>query len=377
MSNQDNNCPNCRSSKNIKFGKTKSGSPRYKCKDCSKTWTVSGKMNYKPPMHYIAGLYFNGCSIRELVPIYKSSPHRINTKIREFLNDTPHWEVFLDHKFPILNSELIYLTGQNFSCNCEHDDCNNNYLAMAVDAQSSLILGYEISISNEDKIWDRLFKRMSERGIKCQRFLSKGNPRVTKAIDNYYPESNQQISVLRTLRNKEISCCLDNNPKNANLIEDIEDIYSNFEDRSLELLSDLNFGMSFKKFLEHNSDEFFTKLRERCGTKTTKKIENLADNFKERFERFHMIKCEPYPLVNGWVSFNMLDLNQNGFNRLMLFNKNYDPDSFASFTDEKSTENAIFDPKAFLIESAIRILQLPLNRVSIKNITKKEILSFA
>jgi hypothetical protein len=221
-------CPSCQSEQIIKFGKTKSGSPRFKCKVCSKTWTESLKKKDKPPMHSIVGLYFDGKSTRDLVPIYKSSPHRINTKIREFLNDTPHWESYLDNKIPNLKSELIYLTGQNFSCNCEDDDCNNNFLAMAVDAHSSLILGYEISISNKDDVWDKLFARLSERNIKCNRFISNGDKTITDTIDTYFPDSSHQIAVVRSLRNKEISCCLDNNPKNSNLIEDIGEIYSFF-----------------------------------------------------------------------------------------------------------------------------------------------------
>lgn len=370
-----NICPKCNSQKIIKFGKTKSGSARFKCKVCSKTWTQSSKKDEKPPMHLIVGKYFDGASIRDLVPLYKSSPHRINSKIREYLSITPHWESFIDSKFSEIESEMIYLTGQNFSCNCEHDDCNNNYLAMAVDAHSSFILGYEISISNKTDVWDKLFERLSERNIKCKRFISNGGKDIDDSIKKYYPDSEIQVSVLRTLRNKEIACCLDNNPKNTDLIEDVDDIYKIFSNQNLvEIISE---SKNLKSFLNDNSDRFFSLLRQKCGTKIAKKIENLSDNFKERFERFRMVKCEPYPLVNGWVAYNMLHINSYGFNRLMLFKQDHDRETFASFMNEKELEENKFNLDEFVLESSARFLQLPLNRVSIKNISPHQILSFA
>jgi hypothetical protein len=90
-----------------------------------------------------------------------------------------------------------------------------------------------------------------------------------------------------------------------------------------------------------------------------------------------MIKCEPYPLVNGWVAYNMLKINEHGFNRLMLFMQKSDTDSFATFTDGLESDNPEFNHEEFIYDFSIRLLQLPLNRVPLKNISAHEILSFA
>ena len=68
-----NNCIYCKSENVIKHGKTRSGDPRYRCKDCEKTWVKGIKLYKKPDISAIAESYLLGFSIRDLVPFFKSS----------------------------------------------------------------------------------------------------------------------------------------------------------------------------------------------------------------------------------------------------------------------------------------------------------------
>lgn len=358
MSEKKISCIKCNSDKVLKHGKTSSGLPRYKCKNCKKTWTV-GKVNQdRPNMDKIVSMYFDGHSIRDLVPIYKSSPHRINTKIREFLGSCPDWQTYLDSLIPDHKSNLILLTGINFSCNCEHDDCNNNYLAIAVDAVSSIILSFQISIDNKPDVWEKLLANISDREIKTENFIFNGSKDISNAIRNYYPDAKTHISILKKIRRKEIINNLDNKAQTKLLIKQTIEHYNKYDNKSLESYL-ASYNTSFDELLNSKEKEFLIELKKSINN-LKNNIDLLIEDFKERFERFHMLKCEPYPIVNGWVAYHMLKKIDNEFNRLSFYKSIPDDSNFEKFTNNvKPSEVKLDKPEFFSYQMGKNLLSIP------------------
>ena len=166
-----NNCIYCKSENVIKHGKTRSGDPRYRCKDCEKTWVKGIKLYKKPDISAIAESYLLGFSIRDLVPFFKSSPHRINLKIREFLDKTQNWEKFLDKSSEVRNIDVIYLQGIRFQCSYNSPENNEMFVAFAIEGLSSNIIGYEIGYDNDEEVWSKLLERLSKREYNIKTFL--------------------------------------------------------------------------------------------------------------------------------------------------------------------------------------------------------------
>ena len=79
------NCIFCNSLNVIKFGKTNSGSRRLKCKSCGKTWVDNKIIIDRPEKYQLVEKYFDGNSVRQLVPFYHSSPQKVNKTIIVFL----------------------------------------------------------------------------------------------------------------------------------------------------------------------------------------------------------------------------------------------------------------------------------------------------
>ena len=145
MSNTKNPpCQYCRSRKVIKHGKTSTGNPRFRCRVCGKTWVLERNDPVRPHISDVTEAYLYGRTCRDLVSIYRSSPLRINQKIREFLNGCPRWEDYLDATVKNHEPRVVQLFGRTFSCSCNNSKSNTMFLAIAVDALSSLIVCFEI-----------------------------------------------------------------------------------------------------------------------------------------------------------------------------------------------------------------------------------------
>ena len=76
------NCISCNSTNVIKHGKTATGSPRLRCHDCGKTFSIKEDDLPRLEIWKVADFYLSGKSYRDLVKLYQSSPRRLNQKIR-------------------------------------------------------------------------------------------------------------------------------------------------------------------------------------------------------------------------------------------------------------------------------------------------------
>jgi hypothetical protein len=356
-------CIFCKKDEVIKFGKTKSGSKRLKCKNCNKTWVDDKVLIERPEKHLLVEKYYEGDSVRKLVPFYHSSPQKINKTIRTFLSEAPNWLDYIDNIGLNKTHNVVYLIGQNFSCNCDHDDCNNNYLAIAVDAVSSFILSYEISISHTDDVWDKLISNLSERDIQIESFISKIDENISSSISKFYPESKQFTNVLKASRQKEINCYLNKLPIKNRLINDAIKMYDLLDNKSLEHYLNKLHKTSFGEYITDLQEDFFTEIEKRCEQTKESYNDVLVSDFKDRFEKFHMVKCEPTPLINGWIAYNMLKKLECGFSRFDYYKQIPNKLTFKDFSDNNiKIKNNIkdIDIKRFSLEMGTRLIQIPI-----------------
>lgn len=359
---KNSNCIFCNSLEVIKFGKTNSGNRRLKCKSCGKTWVDNKVLIDRPEKYELVEKYFDGSSIRQLVPFYHSSPQKVNKTIREFLSESPNWEDYIDSLGLNKNHNLVYLIGQNFSCNCEHDDCNNNFLALAVDAMSSFVLSYEISISNTNDVWEKLIQKMNNRNIKVEAFISKIDDVISQSISEYYPESKHFTNVVKAMRQKEITCYLNKLPIKKRLVFDAVKMYDTLDNKSLDKYLSKYQKTSFSDCLNVYQQEFIEEIEKRCQITKESPNDTLLNDFKDRFEKFHMVKCEPTPLINGWIAYNMLKKQQCDFSRFDFYKQSPSNATFKDFSVNKLpklTSYKDIDIKKFAFETGARLVQLP------------------
>jgi len=360
-------CKYCESSLIIKYGKTSSGAKRYKCKKCNKTWVDnSHQANEKPPIYQLVEKYLDKESFRELVPFYKSSPLRINQKIREFLENVPNWEQYLDSVITNHQPQIIYFIGETFSCHVEGKSDNNKFLALAIDGLSSMVLAYEIGESNTEQLWEKLIKRLNTRNINVYTFVSSGGWQIVNNIKKYYPDSIHRINFAKSYRNKEISCCLYKLPSKTKLIIDVINMYNSLDNKNLKQYLEDEIGINFQKYVSRHQAEFIEYLENRFDLAIIR-MENLTAEFKNRFDKFHMVKQDPKPLVNGWIAYNMLcSLNEEKYNRLWFYQFKPSVSNFELFAENQKPEPLPLSKdelKPYILELAYRVLQLPI-RVS-------------
>ncbi len=359
-------CIFCKSTKVIRHGKTTTGNKRYRCRTCGKTWVHEKMESSKPDLSYIVEEYLNGKTCRDLVGFYHSSPLRINQKIREFLDGCPNWEEYLDINIAKHEPKLVYLVGRNFSCSCKGSGSTSNtmFLAMAIDALSTVVLGYQIGPKDEIRVWDELLTRMNTRNIACQTFMTNGSKHIDEAVGKIYPESTIRIYYHRAFRDKEITCCLDRFPINHKLINDSLKAYEGLKDQTLNSYLKQNYDMRLKDVLNSNADQFIRRIKERIENRPKIRIEGLVSAFQVRFEKFHMLKDDPTPLVNGWITKWMLETLDFGFSRMSVYMQVPARTLFKNFSCGQKPvilklEEDNRELKAFVIEVAARSLQIP------------------
>jgi hypothetical protein len=358
-------CPYCNSEKSIKHGKTSTGSPRYRCQTCCRTWVDKANYYNKPDLAKISEQYLNGSTFRELAPVFHTSPLRINQKIRSFLHGCPNWEDYLDTCINIHKPSLIYLVGKEFSASKKLTGSNSMYLALAVDALSTVVLGFQIAEKDSINIWSKLLARLHERKVICNNFMSNGSKFSELAINEFYPNSNIRIFYNKAYRDKELYCCVNRLPINYKLVNDAVRACDNLKSDSFaKYLKKIN-APAITEFVKQSPELFIKRLKERLDNRPKIRVEGLINGFRERFEKFHMIKTEPEPLINGWLSKWMLQELDFGFNRLSIYLNLPCSSSFKDFScgniptvqvlhkDSKKLNN-------FAIEIATRNLQLPI-----------------
>lgn len=357
-------CVFCKSQKVIKHGKTSTGNRRYRCRVCGKTWVQEKMETVRPDLPDIVELYLKGRTYRDLVSIYHSSPLRINQKIREFLEGCPDWEDYLDSCIDKHEPRLIYLVGKEFSCACKGAKSNKMYLALAVDALSTVVIGYEIDVKESKTVWLHLLDRLNCRGVLCPTFMAIGSKFIEEAVETVFPYSNLRIFFHKAHRDKEIMCCLSRFPMNNKLINDALKAYDSLKNKNLSrYLKTIN-ERRIKDVLLASHEQFIKRLSDRMENRVKTRIDGLTANFQARFEKFHMLKGDPKPLINGWIAQMMLTRMNVGFSRLSLYLQIPSSTSFKGFSCGNKPQMLFLQEdspllKTFVIEIVARGLQIP------------------
>lgn len=361
-------CIYCQSESVIKHGKTRSGDPRFRCKECEKTWVKGIVLYNKPDISAIAESYLLGHSIRELVPFYKSSPHRINTKIRAFLGQTQSWESFLDKSSEVRNTDVVYLQGVRFNCSFNSPDENEMYVAFAIEGLSSNIIGFEIAEDNTEEVWSKLIERLSQRNYNIKTFLTRDIKAVETPVYENFKDSRVKLYLHKLNRDKEMAnrcCLLENQTLRDKLIDDALKFYSKLDNQSYSSYLKNRFDMDIKSCIKQDCDRFFECMMKNCGTESESRLEQLIVEFQTRFEKFHALKTNPYSIINAWVGLHMLRPMECGFTRYSLYNQLPCKCSFSCFASNHNDEQCEFIPNerelnSFANEVTIRALHLPI-----------------
>ncbi|MCK5741673.1 MAG: hypothetical protein KAH48_05605 [Chlorobi bacterium] len=363
-SSKNPSCIYCKSSKVIKHGKTSNGNSRYRCRSCGKTWVPEKAESVRPDISDIVEAYLNGRTYRDLVSIYHSSPLRINQKIREFMDGCPDWENYIDACVPIHEPRLVHLVGYEFSCSGDGAKDNRMFLALAVDGLSSLVIGFEIATEENSESWERLLARMLKRGFTCTTFMAKGSEAIEVAVKAVFPKSSLLITYHRAYRDNELCCCLSRFAVNNKLINDAVNAYDTFKNHNLvHYLEEIN-QKHMKEILFAYPEMFIKRLCARIDKKEKVRVEGLKSAFQARFEKFHMIKGDPYPLINAWIAKQMLSRLDIGFSRLSLYTQIPSSSSFKNYACGSKPEPLDLREdspllRTFVIEIAARGLQIP------------------
>ncbi|MFP4527069.1 MAG: hypothetical protein ACLFQX_00850 [Candidatus Kapaibacterium sp.] len=357
-------CQFCRSSKVIKHGKTTTGNPRFRCRNCGRTWVLEKNDPVRPDISDITEAYLSGRTCRDLVSIYHSSPLRINQKIREFLEGCPTWEQYLDACHRRHEPRLVNLIGRSFSCACNGSRNNKMFLAMAVDALSSVVLGFEIARSESRAVWLNLLDRMNCRGMICPSFMANGSRQIEEAVRTVYPYANIRINYHRAFRDKELQCCISRLPINNKLINDAVKLYNSLDNNNLMRYLRSHRDRRMQDILFSSQEDFIRRVKERFDNKNRIRTDGLTSAFQTRFEKFHMLKDDPFPVINGWIARWMLNRTDTGFSRLSLYTQLPSTTTFKRYSCGSLPRMMHLDDdspllKTFVIEIAARGLQLP------------------
>jgi predicted Zn finger-like uncharacterized protein len=359
------NCPNCKSSIVVKHGKTKVGSRRYRCKNCGKTFIMDKIDSVKPDLVDIAEAYLNGRTLRDLVSIFHSSPQRINNKIRDFLDDIPLWEDYLDSVVDKHEPKMVYLMGATFPCSCKGSDNNEMYIAVAMDALSSIVLGFELGSKEDYNVWLRLLDRLNCRGLLCPVFISTGQDFIEKAVKTVFPYAQHKISYYKTYKDKELDCCLRRLPINGKLINEAINSFYHIENEALKEYMGHPDEDDLRKILIQSSAHMTYRLRHRLDNRQKNRVEGFMNSLFSRIAKFHMVKADPGPILNGWIANSMLSrLDSSGFSRLSYYLQTPTSTSFKNFscgTKPNPLKLNLDSPQMrnFIIELTVRGLQIP------------------
>ena len=120
-----------------------------------------------------------------------------------------------------------------------------------------------------------------------------------------------------------------------------------------------------KQIVMDSKEVFVKRLQERINQQSSIRFEGLLGAFQKRFEKFHMIKNDPYPIINAWIAWWMLEPLPIGFSRLSLYLQRPCETHFKNFncgTLPHPLSLAVDSPemKTFVVELAVRSLQIPI-----------------
>ncbi len=358
-------CPFCNSLRIIKHGRTSTNNQRYRCRNCQKTWVQTKIEEQIPDFGALTEAYLGGLSYRDLRSIYPNSPSRVNQSIRKYLLDCANWEDYLDASSQEHESRLIHLVGTKFNCSSEDDTENCMFLGMAIDALSTVVLGFEIGKRESLDVWVRLLDRINCRGIICPTFMSYGSKVIEASLKIVFPYASVYSNFTRVHYDKNLRSKLYHAIDNRKLI--LEAINAHKSNRSYHLHNYLVIfkDKRMKDIVLASQDEFINRLTERIRMKYETRFEGLLAAFHKRFEKFHLIHYDPYPIINGWIAWWMLAPLPIGFSRLSLYLQRPHETHFTNFncgTLPKSLDLPLDseEMRTFVIELAVRSLHIPI-----------------
>jgi hypothetical protein len=359
------NCPFCNSSRIIKHGKTSADIQRYRCRFCQKTWVENKITNPPPDYGALTEAYLSGYSYRDLCSLYHSSPIRINQKIREYLEECPSWEDYLDVAANKHEARLIHLVGKKFKCNGSTNKEHCMYLALAIDALSTVVLGFEVGRGDSKEIWIRLLDRMNCRGFVCPTFMSYGLKTIEDALKVVFPYASTYNHYTRACYDKHLKSELYYAPDLKKLILEAINAYKTNQSCQLKDYLVIFKDKGMKEIVWNSKSYFINRLQERINEKPTIRFEGLLRAFQKRFEKFHMIKYDPLPIINGWIAWWMLVPLPIGFSRLSLYLQKPCKTYFTNFncgtlpiTMDLPTNSP--EMRTFIVELAVRSLHIPI-----------------
>ncbi len=360
-----NRCPFCNSQRIIKHGRTSTANQRYRCRNCHKTWVQNKLDHISPDFGALAEAYLGGLSYRDLRSIYPNSPSRINQKIRKYLLDCASWEDYLDACSPKHESRLIYLIGTKFNCTSENSDENCMFLGMAIDALSTVVLGFEIGDKESQDLWIRLLDRLNCRGIVCPNFMSYGSKKIEDSLKIIFPYATAYHNFMRTYYDKNLKKQLYQSIDNRKLILEAINSYESNLSHPLHNYLVIFKDKRMKNIVLNSQNHFFARLKERIGMRHETRFEGLLTAFHKRFEKFHMLKYEPFPVINGWIAWWMLAPLPLGFSRLSLYLQQPHETHFTNFNCGTLPKPLSLPPdsdemRTFVIELAVRSLHIPI-----------------
>jgi len=357
-------CPFCNSSRILKHGKTSTNNPRYRCSFCHRTWVQNRAVNKGPDLATLTEIYLNGYSYRNLRTLYHSSPIRINQKIREYLLGCIHWEEYFDACAPKYEFQLIHLVGKKFKCYEGENEEHSMFLAIAIDALSTVVLGFELSKEESVDVWVKLLSRMNQRGFICPNFMSYGFKSIEDAIKIVYPRSKTFNNFTRACYDRQLKKELYYVPDIEKLIQSAISPYRNKKSVKEKKDADTFNNEKLKEVVLESKIQFINRLHERLTQRSTIRFEGLLRAFQNRFEKFHMIKNDPMPIINGWIAMRMLTRQAFGFSRLSLYLQHPYETHFQNLhcgNLPKLVDLSFSSPemRAFMIELAVRGIQVP------------------
>ena len=360
-------CINCNSTNFVKHGLTTKGVQRYRCLQCSKTWTSSKEKVVGIDLAKLSQQYLDGKTTRELVKYYPTSPVRINHQIRSYLTECPDWLDYIDSIIPFHNPKQIYLSGKKFHCSWKSSESNEMFVAFAIDSMTGFVIAYKVSCGESNDIWVELLNNLKSRTIKVSSFLTNGSEKSQNALAQIFPEADKRITYHRIYRDKELSCCLSRISPGAKLVSDAARIYFSNENTKLAVYLGYNDEKQLFEFLQQNQVQLTEIVKSRLVARTKMFNDSLPNLFQKRFEKFHLLRDSPYPIINSWVANQMLTNDDNGLTKLSLYTQDPYKIQFKHFVKNKiknvtyqKTENGLL--KRLLLEVSARGLELPIFR---------------
>jgi transposase-like protein len=357
-------CPFCKSTRVIKHGKTSADIQRYRCRFCHKTWIHNKIKKQAPDYGKLTEAYLSGLSYRDLCAIYHSSPIRINQKIRDYLEECPSWEEYLDAASPKHEARLIHLVGKKFKCSGSSNKEHCMYFALAIDALSTVVLGYEVGKSESKEVWIRLLDRMNCRGFVCPTFMSYGLKTIEDALKVVFPYAVTYNHYTRACYDKHLKSEIYYAPDLKKLIFEAINAYKINQTTQLKNYLVIFKDKRMKELVLNSKGYFINRLQERIDEKPVIRFEGLLRAFQKRFQKFHMIKYDPLPLINGWIAWWMLAPLPIGFSRLSLYLQKPCQTHFTNFncgTLPVDMQLQLDSPemRTFIVELAVRSLHIP------------------